>query len=344
MKYKLHTTSVNAWDGMLSAIEQAKKSIYIEMYIFMDDTTQSHDFIGKLIKKATDGIKIIIVADAYGSKVLKKETIKNMQRSGIEFLLFSHWLRHIHRKILIVDEKIAFIGGVNIGKQFTYWNDLQLQLEGRIAKTIMKSFSYTYEMAGGKDKKILGQKKRKLTSKLKFLMMEHWPIKNIYSLKSHYIEKITQAEKSIQIVTPYFTPPRWLISLLDTAIRKNIQVEILIPQKSDLPLMDRVNYHYINKLHQLGIKFFLAKEMNHAKLLIIDGEEGLIGSQNIDPISFTINAEAGIFFKEKKLLRELSAVTHQWKRNSTRFEPNHYKMKSIDYAISFLTKILRPML
>jgi len=344
MKYRLYTTSETAWDAMLEAIDQASKSIYMEMYIFANDTVLSHDFIGKLKQKAAEGVSVVIVADAFGSSALRKEAAGIIKQSSIELIFFSHWLRHIHRKILIVDEKTAFIGGVNIGKSYRYWNDLQLRLSGKIIRTLLKSFAYTYAMSGGKNRKILNYREIKYSGKLKHWFLEHWPIKNIYTLKSLYVEKINQARKSIQIVTPYFTPPRWLISVLDNAVRRNVAVEILLPRKTDFPLLDRLNYRYAYEVHPLGAKFFLTKTMNHAKLLVIDGEEGLIGSQNIDLLSFKINTEAGIFFKERKLLKEISAVIESWKKDSVEFELEQYKMKFIDYIILALMKIFRPIL
>lgn len=329
---------------MIKEIGRAQKSIYIEMYIFLDDTTESHDFIGKLKQKAREGVRIIIVADAFGSNELKKETVASIRESGIEFIFFSHWLRHIHRKILVVDKNIAFIGGVNIGKSFLRWNDLQLRLSGKMVRKILRSFAYTYAMAGGKDNKILKLREGKIITRIKSQLIENWPIKNVYSLKSHYIEKVSGAKKSIRIVTPYFTPPRWLISLLDDAIRKGVRVEILIPKKVEWEIFTSLNFRYINKLHIMGIRFYLAKNMNHSKLLLIDNKEGLIGSQNIDPISFEINYETGIFFKEKKLLQELSLIFEKWKRNSKPFEPKNYHMRPIDYLVLAITKILHPIL
>lgn len=344
MKYKLYTTSYKAWDAMLEAIENAKKSIYLEMYIFLDDTQKSHDFIGKLKQKAQQGVKVIIVADAFGSKILKKETARGVENAGIEFLFFSNWLRHIHRKVLIVDEKIAFIGGVNIGKRFLNWHDLQLKISGRTVKSLLKSFAYTYEMAGGKDNKIIKYREKKFSNKLRFWLLEHWPHKNIHTLKNHYIKKITGAQKSIQIATPYLTPPRWLISLLDNAIRRGVSVEILIPKKVDWKIMNLLNYRYMRNLHQMGITFYLENKMNHAKLLLIDNKEALIGSQNLDLLSFELNSEVGVFFEEKKLLKEISQVIAGWKHDSLKFEPKNYKMKILDYVVLTLMKILNPIL
>jgi len=344
MRYRLFTTSLKAWDAMLSAIKEAKKSIYLESYIFSDDTQESHDFIGCLEKKAEDGLRVIVVVDAYGSKALKNKIEKINQRSKIEFLFFSHWLRHIHRKVLLVDEKIAFIGGVNIGRRFRHWNDLQLKLSGKIVQRLLKSFAYTYEMANGKNPAVLAYRQKKSTKKIKFWLVEHWPIKNIYSLKKHYIEKINSAQENILIATPYFTPPRWLISLLDNAVRRGVSVEILIPQKVDWKIMDLLNYRFMSNLHLLGIKFFISPTMNHSKLLIIDQKEALVGSQNIDLFSFSLNSEVGVFFSNKKLLRELLAVVALWKKQSSHFHPQRHKLSLADYFILAILKVLRPIL
>jgi len=344
MRYHLFTTSIKAWDAMLSAIQKAEKSIFLESYIFSDDTKKSHDFIGWLRKKATSGVSVVAVVDAFGSRKLKNKIEKLNQKTQIEFLFFSHWLRHIHRKVLIVDEKIAFIGGVNIGRKFQSWNDLHLQLSGKIINRILKSFAYTYTMAGGKKTEILAYQQKKFGQKIKFWLIEHWPIRNIYTLKKHYIEKINSAQKSILIITPYFTPPRWLISLLDNAIRRGVKIEILIPKKVDWKIMDIINYRFMCSLYPLGINFFLSPKMNHSKLLLIDEKDCLIGSQNIDLLSFNINMEIGIFFHNKELLGQLLKTIAQWKKNSISFQPDKYRLRWLDYFILMLLKILRPIL
>lgn len=344
MKYKLYTTSHTAWDAMIKSIEKAQKSIYLEMYIFLDDTAESHDFFGKLAQKASAGVEVIVVADAFGSKEIKKETLAFLKSSGVEVLFFSHWLRHIHRKILIIDKKIAFMGGVNIGKRFFNWHDLQLKLGGKVVTRLLKSFAYTYEMAGGKNEKMLLLRKKKLSYSLKYWVIEHLPGRNIYTLKNHYIEKISKAESSIQIATPYFTPPRWLISILDNAIRRGVKVELIVPLHADLPLMDHINYRYMQDVKKIGVDFFLTKTMLHAKLLLIDNREGLIGSQNLDLASFNINSEVGLFFTEKKLISDLERVITKWKRDSVPLESKKFTMHTIDYLIFALSKILRPIL
>jgi cardiolipin synthase len=329
---------------MITEIDQAKKSIFLEMYIFMEDTSASHDFIGKLTEKAMRGIKVVLVLDAFGSSELSAQTIESMRAAGIEILFFSDWLRRIHRKILIIDEQVAFVGGVNIGKRFAAWNDLQLKLRGRIIRPIMSSFAYSYEMAGGKDEQILLLRKKALISKLKFWMLEHWPVPGMYSLKKLYTQKISAAQKNIQIVTPYLTPPRWFVALLDDAIKRGVKVEFIIPKKTDSLLMDRMNHYYAHTLSALGVKFYLSQEMNHAKILLIDDREGLVGSQNIDFLSFHFNAESGIFFRQQDIVLELKEIILQWQKKAVAHDQARYKTGLTDYLIFPIIKLIYHLL
>lgn len=344
MKYKLYKTSWKAWDAMLEAIDRAKKSVYLEMYIFLDDTSESHDFLGKLTTKAQEGVQVVIIADSFGSSELKKESVEALRQAGVEFLFFSHWLRHIHRKILIIDEKLVFLGGVNIGKKFSKWKDLQLRLHGRVAKRIIKSFAYTYAMSGGKNEKILKYRERIFSAKFRFWLVEYSPFRNIHSLRDQFHQEISGAQKSITIVTPYLAPPRWLVALLDSAVRRGVKVEIIIPKKTDLPFIDRINHRYMYNLSKIGIRFLLSLEMNHAKAMLIDDRNGLVGSQNMDQVSFNLCSEAGIFFREKNLVRELKQIISKWESEADEFSPKKYKMKFVDYIILALIKILNPIL
>lgn len=105
---------------MFEAMAAAQQSIFIEMYIFADDTQITHDFLGLLKDKARAGLEVVIIADAYGSASLRNSAVDELRSAGAEFIFFSHWLRHTHRKILIVDNAVAFIGGVNIEEKIRH--------------------------------------------------------------------------------------------------------------------------------------------------------------------------------------------------------------------------------
>ena len=103
--------------------------------------------------------------------------------------------------------------------------------------------------------------------------MENLPGHKMYRLTEYYKDKIIHAKKSIKITTPYFMPPRWMIALLDDAQRRGVKVEIMIPYDTDIKTLNKINYYYISLLTDMGITFYAIKQMNHAKMMIIDDNE-----------------------------------------------------------------------
>ena len=317
MKYRLYTTSQKAWDGMFKAMASAQKSIYLEMYIFLDDTQATHDFLGLLKAKAKAGVEVAIIADAFGSSSLRQGAAAELRAAGAEFIFFSHWLKHLHRKILIIDERVAFIGGVNIEETTRHWRDIQLRLTGRIVKPLLRSFAQTYKAAGGKKEALLVFARRTLVKRLKAWVTETSDSPEPGdSLNRYYSEHIKAAQQLVQIATPYLLPPRRLLVALDDAVRRGVKVEIVIPNDTDIKIINKVNYLNACRLADLGVKVFLLPFMNHAKLMLIDGREGVVGSQNMDVLSFNFNLESGVFFEQKDLTADLEKIFTTWQKES----------------------------
>jgi len=345
MKYKLYTTSKKAWRAMIEEIKKAKKSIYIEMYIFVDDVSEKYNFIGALRDRAKDGVNIVIVADSFGSSELRSSAIKELRDSGIEVLFFSKWLRITHRKIMIIDEKIAFLGGVNIKKNSIDWLDLQIKIVGpKLAKNVLRSFAYTYKMSGGKNEHIISRGRKNILKTIKAQFLEHWPNHKIFALQAYYQEKIISAQNKIIIVTPYFTPPRWLMALFEGAIARGVKIEIFIPNNTDIKILNRINRAYIKKLSYLKIGFYAQSKMNHAKVLIVDDKEALIGSQNLDVLSFKRSIESGVFIKDKMLLEQLRLVVDAWRKNSIKFSGESRSLNPLEKFFLWIIKIFYSIL
>lgn len=344
MRYRFYTTSEKAWDAMLKYIAGAQKFIFVEMYIFVDNT-DTHKFFELLKEKARSGVKIKIIVDSFGSSEINPKTVKEIREAGAEVLFFSYWLRHTHKKILVIDGKIAFLGGVNIHKLFQKWNDLQVRFSGPIVKSVARSFSKTYQECGGKDLDVLMYNNKKtIFRKTKLWFLEHQQISKKSLLKKHYKDRIKKAKEKIIIVTPYFAPHRWFVGSLHQATLRGVKVEIILPQETDLWHMNRVNYFYMSQLCQIGIKFYLQKEMLHAKAMLIDGKEGVVGSHNIDPLSFNYNLEAGVFFIDEKMVRDLSKIMEKWKQDSIIFDPSMCKKTIVDYILAPVMRLFQSLL
>lgn len=339
MHYKFYTTSIKAWDSILAAISQAKKSVYIEMYIFLGDTGKTHDFLGKIKEKALQGVKVVIIADAYGSLNIKSDFVNELRAVGVEFIFFSRWLKRMHRKLIIVDEKVAFLGGVNIYKKISDWRDLQIKIQGKIVKPLLRSFAKTYQRCGGKDENILLYSRTTLIKKVKAWALDSWDFDDRqYSFKNYYQKKIKEASRSIEIVTPYLLPPRWLLISLDDALKRGVKVSIIIPENTDIKILNRMNYVNACRLADVGVEFYFTKEMNHAKAMIIDSKEAVVGSQNLDVLSFGPNLEIGVFFFQKQAVDSLSSIFNRWREEAIRPNLNFKKLNILDRLFAFFLR------
>lgn len=329
---------------MFRAMAKATRSIYLEMYILVDDTNKTHNFFQLLKDKARSGVEVVIIADAYGSSSLKAANIKELREAGAEFIFFSHWLKRTHRKILIIDNRVAFLGGVNIEEKIRDWRDLQIKMEGGAVKFILKSFANSYRKCGGKRESILHFSFTPLSRKLKYWVMDNWRgTGKKYYLNDYYREKIANAKSLIQIVTPYLLPPRWLIAALDDACRRGVKVEIIIPANTDIPALDKINFLNCCRLAHIGVSFWLTKSMNHAKLMLIDDSEGLVGSQNIDILSFGWNFEVGIFSQQKNLVADLKNIIETWKLEAKPFSNEYRKISRGDRLLIGFLRFFYPI-
>lgn len=334
MNYKFFTNSEKSWKAMFETMSSAERSIYLEMYIFKDDM-QKFNFFDLLKNKARKGLKVKIIIDSFGSIGLSNNSVSELKESGVEILSLSYLLYRMHRKVLIVDESVAFIGGVNLQQKSRFWNDLVVRIKGSLVKKVVASFVKSYVNAGGKDLSLLNKNNKIPKDKMDNWIIDHFPIRKKFYFKRVYEKYLNDAKKSIILTTPYFMPKRWLCLALHQAVLRGVKVEILVPQNTDHGFInDRVNYFYIYKLSRLGIKFYMEENMNHAKTILIDGEKAMLGSQNLDFLSFDFNSEVGIFLKDQKIVSKLDQIITEWKKDSVLFNNKTYKPKWFDYILS----------
>jgi cardiolipin synthase len=287
-----------------------------------------YDFLSVLERKATEGVRIIIILDAFGSFAMESASIDRLRIAGVEVLFFSYWFRRTHRKILIVDERVAFVGGVNIGQGFARWRDLQMRISGKIVRHILRSFARVYHECGGKNVALEGITPAPLLRKTRLWFIEHGVGKKRHELRLHYEKHIDGAHRTVVLVTPHLIPPRWLITCLHRAIARKVNVAIIVPKQSIPQVINRINYYYVSLFAKLGATCFLSDEMNHAKVMLIDDRLGTVGSQNLDTLSFEWNAEAGVFFDNARMIRDLRGIIQKWMEDAKPFavatSPSHW--------------------
>lgn len=328
MRYKFYKSNEEAWVAMFDSIMKAEVSVYWESYILKNDTSPYLNFFDLLKSKARRGVKVRVVLDGFGSlwfENIDSKMLRELKDAGVDVLFFNSWFHRIHRKILIIDEKEAFLGGVNVANSYRKWLDLHLYIrDHKIIKTLTASFANSYFNSGGKNPYLLSIKKNSPVRRAQLWLLEHFPNTGKLLLKRYYLEKITMAEKTVTMVTPYFAPKPWLIKVLRQAVLRGVSVEIIIPETADMPLVDKSNYLFAKMLSEFGIKFYLIRKMNHAKALLVDNKEGLVGSNNLDSQSFDFNIEASFSFKRKDMVADLRTIIDEWKKEAFLFDSNKY--------------------
>ena len=322
---------------MLAAIEAAQKSVYLEMYIFQSDTSSTHDFVGAFEKKAQEGVEVVLVLDAVGSVGLPSDVIARLRATGVEIRFFRHIFHRTHRKLLIVDAHIAFLGGVNIAEEFRSWYDLQVAIEGPLVRPLLASFVRTYRFAGGTQALLVPEKlSRKKKRRVRAWLLDHVPFMRKGSLKPYYVRKISNACTAIDLVTPYFVPARWLERALSDAVARGVHVRVLIPAKTNHRFLDVANAHYAARVAASGVEVRMVGGMNHAKAMIIDKKEAMVGSANIDTLSFERNGELGVFFVDPKIVEAIEGALEAWISHSLVFHPT-------THGLSWFGKLLVPV-
>lgn len=316
---EFYFTGKEALDAMYSEIEKAAHHIHLQSYIITDDATGCR-FKNLLVKKAREGVETRLIYDGVGSFSLKKAFIKELEEAGVEVLefqpvgLYPKALLNCrnHRKILVIDGKIGFMGGVNIADRYYYgtamgpWHDTHIKIKGESVFSLQACFLM--------DRHFI--RNRKIKKRIRFKKKYYPPLeikgheagikgKHLYSqiissgpdsfwsgIMQCYFSAITTAKKHIYIVTPYFTPCETILNALKIAALGEVDVRIMLPEKSDTRIAHWSTMSYISELLEAGIKIYLFKQgFNHSKVISIDGQMSIAGSANMDMRSFEHNFE-----------------------------------------------------
>lgn len=353
MSFRFYATTTDAWRAMLAAAREAKSSIYFETFVFVANPKR-YDFVSVFKTKARAGVKVKVIIDSFGSFFVGQKSVRELEDAGAEVLFYNRlipwwnptrfkywWFHRNHKKIMIVDEKTAFIGGATVGKKYRKFWELHVELRGVIARYLIKSFVASYKLSGGKD----DIKYPAIFRKGKIKIFHHSPLTGRGILKNYYKKSLRAAQKRVIIVTPFFFPQSWLIKLLIRAARRGVMIEIILPHQAEYDwIAGFINYYLAALVYRPNIKFFFTKETIHAKALLVDDREAMVGSQNIDAQSFDYNLEAGIVFERKDMIEKLKKIINQWKSESRELTFANHKKKWYQRLITATILRLTPYL
>jgi cardiolipin synthase A/B len=315
---------------MFKEIRSAQKHIHIQFYIVKDDK-MSTEFLQLLKEKAEQGLEVRLLLDWMGSYKVKRSMIKEMRASGVSFsfcqvphfpyLFYSSQERN-HRKITVIDGKIAYLGGYNIGKEYidqdpelSPWRDYHIKMVGEGVKDLQEEFLTDWFNATHQDLR----QNEKYSPPLKKGKCLHQlaPTEGVL-LESKYLHILDTAKKEVVIGSPYFVPSKALMQKMLEILRKGIKLTVIVPYNPDHFLVKEAAFPYFRKLLIEGAEVHqYRKGFYHAKFILIDHEVLDLGTANFDKRSLFLNHEMNCYIYDKDCITNMDDELKRDVENST---------------------------
>ncbi|MDR1247286.1 MAG: cardiolipin synthase [Clostridiales Family XIII bacterium] len=308
------TDGVHMLDSLLSDIKEAKNAINVEYYIIKNDEA-GRSLISALTLKAREGLEVRLLIDAMGGRQFnEKNHLAEFKSAGglfafffpPKFKIFSMKLNYRnHRKLVVIDGKIGYLGGFNIGneylgrvKKFGYWRDTHLRIVGSAVHDMNARFILDWRVASKEslliDRAYYGDAVG--LGRTAVQIVTSGPDSSREEVKHSYLKMISAARKNIYIQTPYFVPDVSILESLKTAALSGVDVRIMIPRMPDHMFVYWATYYYAGVLIDAGARVYIYDNgFLHAKTMAVDGEVASIGSANFDNRSFRLNFEGNAF-------------------------------------------------
>lgn len=321
-KIDLFTDGMSTFDSLFDAIENAKDHIHIQFFIFEDDVI-SNRLRELLIRKAREGVRVRMIYDYWGSLNLSKKYLKSLEDAGVYFQPFLPFRWQIsrtnkinyrnHRKLVVVDGKIGFTGGMNVADRYIYgnklgnWRDTFVRFEGAAVHGLQLLFLVDWYFV---DRKYV-EGPEYFPEPAKFgpnlvQLVSSGPDTDWEAIMQGIASAMMSATKYIYIHTPYFMPNDVIANSMEIASLSGVDVRLMIPQRSDSRLSDASTFSYLGRAMEAGVRVFIYKEgFLHSKAIVIDDFISIVGSTNIDERSFDQNFEANAFIYGTETALEL---------------------------------------
>lgn len=330
--FELFTDGDTLYDAMLASIAGATEHVLLESYIFAYDEI-GRRFVDTLIAKADSGVLVRLHLDAAGSLFWQSRRLSShLRHSGVQLRWFHRWdwrhpwryNRRNHRKLLVIDGRCAYIGGFNIHRENSrtvygaqHWRDTHVRVNGPLAGLAMQLFGRFW--MGHRHPTVL------LDNSGTDLLLSNYTRGARRLLNGTFASMLSHARHTVFITTPYFVPERRIQRQIADAAARGVDVRLLVPDKSDVPLAKWAAHAAYDGLLASGVRIFeYQPRLLHAKTIVVDGNYATVGTANIDYRSFLLNYELNLFTHDPRLCSELDRQFHDDLEHSVEIRAEHW--------------------
>lgn len=363
-KIEIIDDGVKKFEALKKSLLEAEHFIHIQYYIFRNDGI-GREIMDILKAKALKGVEVKLIYDGMGCIRTPNKFFAELSHCGGEIAeFFPPFLPYMnlrvnyrnHRKICVIDGVKAFIGGFNIGdeysgftKRFGYWRDTHLYIEGEAVDSLELRFLMDWSYASNSTFNYIERyfpKKQSFGASIGIQIVSSGPDSHYSNIRNSYLDLISRAKSSIYIETPYFIPDDSILTALKVAALSGVEVNIIVPEKKDHPFIKWASLSYLGELIEVGVNcYYYQKGFVHSKLIMIDEELFSIGTANMDIRSFNLNFEVNAFIFDEcnaKLLKEMLLCDIN---KSIKLTKEQYQFRSL--LVKFkegVCRLLSPML
>ncbi|MFT8908588.1 MAG: cardiolipin synthase [Lentilactobacillus diolivorans] len=329
-KVRIFTNGNDLFHRVIEDIEAAQKSIHIEFYTFYNDRI-GNEILDLLVKKARQGVEVRVIYDSWGSMGTTRKFFQPLLDAGGRAFPFLNTRSVLldfrinfrdHRKIIVIDGKIGYTGGFNIGdqylgrkKKFGNWRDTHIRIIGSGVFGLQARFILDWNATSPRDQIDEDEVEAKYfpvtTTKgtVNMQIVSSGPDSDLQQIKMGYIKLITMATKYCWIQSPYLIPDDSVMDALRIAAMSGVDVRIMVPNMPDHPFVYRATQYYARQLSEQGVKiYYYNNGFIHAKTMVIDDEISSVGSANLDYRSFKLNFEINAFIYDQKFSQDMRQI------------------------------------
>lgn len=360
-RIEIYTDGLTKLQALIRELYKAKYHIHLEYYIFEDDA------VGNLIRdilmeKAREGVEVRLIYDDVGCWHVKKHFFEEMREAGIEarsflkvrFPLFTSKVNYRnHRKIVVIDGKVGFIGGMNIAKRYMrgfpwgIWRDTHILIQGKAVYGLQTAFLMDWYFV---DRTLI-------TASRYFPKMGSYgesitqivtsdPVGQWREMMQGLTLAINCSKKYFYIQTPYFLPTEAILASLQTAALAGVDVRLMMPKKADNRITHLGSCSYLNDILRAGVKvYFYQKGFLHSKLMVSDDSLSTVGSTNMDFRSFEHNFEANAFMYDRSTALRMKEIYLRDQKDSIQVTLKNWKKRPIKQKVmESVVRLLSPLL
>ena len=349
-RVKLLTTGRDKFADLFDAIRRARHHVHLEYFNFRNDSIANALF-DLLAQKVQEGVEVRALFDAFGnwskSQPLKEKNIKGIHARGIELVKFdpitfpyvNHALHRDHRKIVVIDGRTGYTGGMNVADYYITglpkigaWHDIHVRIDGDAVRYLQGIFLTMWNRETGQhvggpeyfaDIDIPEQEAEEVA------IVDRVPRETPRSISHAYTAAIDSARHVVRIINPYFVPTKSIRTALKRALKRGVRVEIMIPSVSDVPFTPEAALYYVHKLMKRGARIYLFNGgFHHAKVMTVDDCYCTVGTANLNSRSLRYDYETNAFIFAPRTTAALNRLFERNRRNSTLLTPDIWKQRS----------------